>query len=127
MFNVKTSYDLHVENVQLLLEDEIGLLLLEKKSLEEKVAKLKIEIGEKQGELVAEMKENHIKEAKLSDDYLVVLVPERTTSRVLPYNELHKQLHEVFECVYSDEYLKEVFTKKSTTKSHIRVVPIKKA
>ncbi len=120
--DVKTSYDLHVENVKLILQEKIGELFLRKKELETEISLVKADIVNYQQELFDEMRENNIQEATLNDEFNVQYAPQVVTKRVLPLKELITVLLNVFDIGMSRDELEEYITKESTRREHIKIV-----
>lgn len=121
---IKTSYDLKLENVELLINEFIGAKLLARKELQRQVKAIDEEIKDAKDELITEMRQNGIKEARLDDEFNVLYMEERTAPALMPKKAIVKAIREEFDISsdYPDFEIENVITKGRITKAHIRIV-----
>jgi hypothetical protein len=123
VFNsVKTSYDLHVENCNLFLDEKLGKLLRDKKLHQVAIKENKEEVDNLTKRFIALMEQGGIESVDLGDGLEVVYIKENVRRKPLPLHKIIDIIMELELDAISSEELEELFTKETTTKAHIRVM-----
>lgn len=118
---IQTAKDLLIDNTQSFLDEGLGELLLEKKTLQQEIKELDKQISAVKGEFMESMSEADLYEIQLNDEFVITYTPAGKTNRTKSAKAIKKYLMETYDLAVDTDEL----TSSSNRASYIKIVKIK--